>query len=650
MKRFICFLLAFVLCVATGMPVYATEDDAASPASESATEANQDEDDEEEEHDPGQTWFTAQESDTGIIDVTYNEPMAGKLVYTVYYDGEIVTTGDVELKGNTTAQVGLPVNRLPYKKYQVTVAYYNNDNRKIAEDTLAMTLGCDTPVLSSTNLSGGEIKANPIEQTKAIMVPYAKVFSNSTLTGTPVVELKRHDIVQVNSISNGIASIKYMVQSGNGQLTVQDDVNTLYTSDDDLVGYGYVNTNVFEAPELSYESDIQREVVELAYSRLGSKGVYSQARRYQDYYLDCAALCCWAWHQVGVNPYSGAYTSCGGISSWAFSQPSSNNVILWAATEDYTSALMAISEIKAAHDIEGSITFDGGQKEENVLNYMDNISRDVWESLEPGDIILFNWKEDLTYNGIDFGSYWVNDYGPHKGFDHAALVVGFSSDGEGGENKDVLTYIETANPDENTKVSSISFSAAQETIRAIVRPTGCKRMDPSGIMSSQYTGTYYSDIGDLKAPLAGYVAGQTTFTNGCQFGYRSSPVGNGYEFHSGIDINGGNVPGVGYGSDVMAAGDGEVIFVSNTCPHYMPGAPICSCGGTYGNYIIIQHNDKTKTLYAHLKPDIEVSAGQKVKAGDVIAHVGTSGSSTGPHLHFEVRYNDTPTNPVLYIK
>lgn len=169
-------------------------------------------------------------------------------------------------------------------------------------------------------------------------------------------------------------------------------------------------------------------------------------------------------------------------------------------------------------------------------------------------------------------------------------------------------------------------------------------------MSSQYTGTYYSDIGDLKAPLAGYVAGQTTFTNGCQFGYRSSPVGNGYEFHSGIDINGGNVPGVGYGSDVMAAGDGEVIFVSNTCPHYMPGAPVCSCGGTYGNYIIIQHNDKTKTLYAHLKPDIEVSAGQKVKAGDVIAHVGTSGSSTGPHLHFEVRYNDTPTNPVLYIK
>ena len=108
-----------------------------------------------------------------------------------------------------------------------------------------------------------------------------------------------------------------MVQSGNGQLTVQDDVNTLYTSDDDLVGYGYVNANVFEAPELSYESDIQREVVELAYSRLGSKGVYSQARRYQDYYLDCAALCCWAWHQVGVNPYSGAYTSCGGISSWA---------------------------------------------------------------------------------------------------------------------------------------------------------------------------------------------------------------------------------------------------------------------------------------------------------------------------------------------
>lgn len=632
MKRLVAFLLALTLMCCLGMPVYADETDETR----------------------GQTWFTATEVDTGIAEINFNTPMAGNLVYTIYYNAAAITSGKQELKGVTKVEVGLPVHRLAENEYTVTFAYYDNENEKIAEDTLNMTMGCNSPVLSTEELTGMEILANPIEQTKAILTPYAKVYSSSTLVGEPVAELKRHDIVQVNSISDGVAYITYMIQSGNGQLIVEDDVNTRYESSDDLVGKGYINANAFKLEDLSYESDIQREVVELTYARLGTKGVYSQARRYSSYYLDCAALACWAWHQVGIDTYNGAYTSCNGISSWALGKSGSDNVILWTAMEDYTSAQLSIAAIKAANDITGDIVFDGGIPEDQVLDYMESIDKTVWEDLQPGDIILFNYLESLTYNGISFGSHYVNQNGSGKGFDHAAVVVGFSSDGQGGKDKNVLTIIETASPSteasENTKVSTISFSSSRaQQIKMVVRPTGCKRMDPSGITSSQYSGTYYADIGDLSAPVDGF-GSATAFTNGCQFGYRVNPVGSGYAFHSGIDINGGNVPGVGYGSNVKAAADGEVIYVSNTCPHYMPGAPICNCGGTYGNYIIIQHNDSTKTLYAHLKPDITVSAGQKVKAGDVIGHVGTSGSSTGPHLHFEVRYNNTPTNPLLYIK
>ena len=110
------------------------------------------------------------------------------------------------------------------------------------------------------------------------------------------------------------------------------------------------------------------------------------------------------------------------------------------------------------------------------------------------------------------------------------------------------------------------------------------------------------------------------------------------EFHRGIDIASGGV----LGKDILAAKDGtiEVSATSNR---------------GYGNHIIIDHNDGTKTVYGHCS-SLNVKKGQSVKQGDVIAKVGTTGQSTGPHLHFEIRKRENPKgeykaiNPIKYLK
>lgn len=112
------------------------------------------------------------------------------------------------------------------------------------------------------------------------------------------------------------------------------------------------------------------------------------------------------------------------------------------------------------------------------------------------------------------------------------------------------------------------------------------------------------------------------------FGWRICPY-HGRELHPGIDI------GAPSGSAIVAAGAGRVI----------------SAGwrGGYGNTIIIDHGNGVTTLYAHQRSGgIKVSVGQHVKAGQRIGTVGSTGNSTGPHLHWEVRVNGTPKNPTTY--
>ncbi len=112
------------------------------------------------------------------------------------------------------------------------------------------------------------------------------------------------------------------------------------------------------------------------------------------------------------------------------------------------------------------------------------------------------------------------------------------------------------------------------------------------------------------------------------FGRRRSPFTNRMQFHSGIDIVSRQ------GTPIMAPADGLVIKAKRE--------------GGYGNVLEIRHMQGIVTRYAHNKKNL-VRAGMRVKRGSIIAQVGSTGRSTGPHLHYEVRLNGVAVNPMLYI-
>ena len=128
--------------------------------------------------------------------------------------------------------------------------------------------------------------------------------------------------------------------------------------------------------------------------------------------------------------------------------------------------------------------------------------------------------------------------------------------------------------------------------------------------------TDWEGIGIFQWPLP------QSYTITSLFGYREDPFTGEIAYHGGTDIA---APG---GTPILAAADGTVSVANGTD----------SWGGSYGYHVKIGHADSFETLYAHCS-SICVTEGQQVKQGEVIAYVGTTGSSTGNHLHFEVRQN-----------
>ena len=127
------------------------------------------------------------------------------------------------------------------------------------------------------------------------------------------------------------------------------------------------------------------------------------------------------------------------------------------------------------------------------------------------------------------------------------------------------------------------------------------------------------------APNLWPVEGQVTGS----FGERIDPFNGEGAFHSGVDIS------AGFGQPVMAPADGVVVFAD-----FMGG---------YGRAIVLDHGHGITTRYGHLA-NFAVISGQRVQRGDTLGYVGLSGRSTGPHLHYEVRINDTPVNPHKYLR
>jgi murein DD-endopeptidase MepM/ murein hydrolase activator NlpD len=127
------------------------------------------------------------------------------------------------------------------------------------------------------------------------------------------------------------------------------------------------------------------------------------------------------------------------------------------------------------------------------------------------------------------------------------------------------------------------------------------------------------------APNLWPVEGQVTGS----FGERIDPFNGEGAFHSGVDI------ASSYGTPVVAPADGVVMLTETL--------------GGYGKTIMVDHGNGISTRYGHLS-GYAVTAGQHVHRGDVIGYVGESGRSTGPHLHYEVRINNTPVNPYKYLR
>ncbi|WP_457600714.1 peptidoglycan DD-metalloendopeptidase family protein [Hydrogenivirga sp.] len=175
------------------------------------------------------------------------------------------------------------------------------------------------------------------------------------------------------------------------------------------------------------------------------------------------------------------------------------------------------------------------------------------------------------------------------------------------------------------------------TIDKFLRRKGIRRV-PSGvggaktkldILDVEYISFLHEEADKFqkylsRVPLGPPVWGRIT----SKYGYRVDPFTGKYEFHEGLDIR------APWGTRVRATADGKVIFAG--------------WKGGYGKAVIIRHAYGFKTMYAHLSK-IKVRAGQWVKSGDVIGYVGSTGRSTGPHVHYEVWRYSKRENPIKYL-
>ena len=189
-------------------------------------------------------------------------------------------------------------------------------------------------------------------------------------------------------------------------------------------------------------------------------------------------------------------------------------------------------------------------------------------------------------------------------------------DSELGDTKNKLAQLEAA-------------AAAAEKKQKEAAEAAAAAKKAQAAAASKNTGSSSSSAG---SPV---VSGNGTFTHPCPagyisspFGYRTQPIAGASTNHKGIDF------AAATGTPIYAAAAGTVISAGYA--------------GNAGNLLVINHGNGLLTYYMHCSK-IYVSAGQKVSKGQNVAAVGTTGNSTGPHLHFQVMLNGTPVNPANYL-
>ena len=221
------------------------------------------------------------------------------------------------------------------------------------------------------------------------------------------------------------------------------------------------------------------------------------------------------------------------------------------------------------------------------------------------------------------------------------------------ENKEVLDNLKVKSneakkiiADTNSKKAAKEAEFSQQTVadeaaRNSGQNPGGTGAGNAGAGSSGTTYTPSSGSGDDDPGAPPSSSGYTWPTPG--FYYLSSEWNEDRTTynHGAIDIAGGGI----MGARVVAADSGTVAYTNDYCPHNWGKFSSCGCGGGYGKYVWINHGNGKETIYAHLS-SLTVSEGQHVSKGQTIGYVGTTGYSTGPHLHFECRYNGVKYNPM----
>jgi len=153
-----------------------------------------------------------------------------------------------------------------------------------------------------------------------------------------------------------------------------------------------------------------------------------------------------------------------------------------------------------------------------------------------------------------------------------------------------------------------------------------KRFYQTGLISfitaSSFLQTVYSEEKEIRAIYYPLVYEKET----SGFGHRIHPINKKDRIHEGVDLYAKK------GTDVFSIFDGKVTYSG-----YLE---------YYGNTVVIEHKNNVTSHYCHLSK-IEVEAGDKLEAGDILGKVGQTGEATGPHLHFEIRKNGKPIDPVI---
>ena len=204
----------------------------------------------------------------------------------------------------------------------------------------------------------------------------------------------------------------------------------------------------------------------------------------------------------------------------------------------------------------------------------------------------------------------------------------------------MIADIETLSDDAQAEYDAIAEeeAKAEETLQEAIRKRAAEEAAKNAANNANSSGASGGSGGNSGGGGSSGGGSATSLSNlqwpvpSCtlitsRFGYRVAPTTGASTYHGGLDI------GAGMGASIVAAGAGDVIYAG--------------ANGGYGNCVMIDHGNGVVTVYAHMS-SIGVSYGQYVTAGQYVGAVGSTGVSTGPHCHFEIRINGAQTDPAAY--